>query len=110
MQNIWGSVKTSNTGPLSNIVDADLDATVHMLQHHYSRAGITMLDGLLHALGHHIPQSHLHESLLCIDPVQWVFDHICIRCQFYLVPRPNLNSLWHHDGQLTAGIICTGVE
>jgi hypothetical protein len=70
---------TSYTGPLSIITDADLDAIVHMLRHHYSRAGITMLDGLLRALGYHIPRSRIHESLLRIDPVQRVFERIRIR-------------------------------
>lgn len=88
---------SSYTGPLSNIVDADLDATVRMLRHHYSRAGITMLDGLLRALGYHVPRSHIRESLLRIDPVQRVFERIRIRRRVYSVPGPN--SLWHHDGQ-----------
>ena len=88
---------TSYTGPLSNIADADLDAVVRMLRHHYSRAGITMLDGLLRALGYHIPRSHIRESLLRIDPVQRVFERIRIRRRVYSVPGPN--SLWHHDGQ-----------
>lgn len=88
---------TSYTGPLSNITDADLDTTVRMLRHHYSRAGITMLDGLLRALGYHIPRSHIRESLLRIDPVQRVFERIRIRRRVYSVPGPN--SLWHHDGQ-----------
>ena len=87
----------SYTGPLSNITDADLDAIVRMLRHNYSRAGITMLDGLLRALGYHIPRSHIRESLLQIDPVQRVFERICIRRRVYSVPGPN--SLWHHDGQ-----------
>ena len=88
---------TLYTGPLSIITDGDLDAIVHMLRHHYSRAGITMLHGLLHALGYHIPQSHIRESLLRIDPVQQVFEHIHICRRVYSVPGPN--SLWHHDGQ-----------
>lgn len=88
---------TSYTGPLSDITEADLDAIVRMLQHHYSRAGITMLDGLLCALGYHIPWSHIRESLLRIDPVQRVFEYIRICHQVYSVPGPN--SLWHHDGQ-----------
>ena len=87
----------SHTGPLSNITDADLDATVRMLRHHYSRAGITMLNALLRALGYHIPRSHIRESLLRIDPVQRVFERIHIRRRVYSVPGPN--SLWHHDGQ-----------
>jgi hypothetical protein len=88
---------TSYTGPLSNITGADLDAIVRMLRHHYSRAGITMLDGFLRALGYHIPRSHIRESLLRIDPVQRVFERIRIRRRVYSVPGPN--SLWHHDGQ-----------
>jgi hypothetical protein len=88
---------TSYTGPLSIIADADLDAIVRMLRHHYSRAGITMLHGLLRALGYHIPRSRIRESLLRIDPVQRVFERIRIRRRVYSVPGPN--SLWHHDGQ-----------
>ena len=66
----------SYTGPLSVISNADLDDIIQMLQDHYSKAGITMLDGFLCALGYHIPRSHICESLLCIDPVQWVFERI----------------------------------
>ena len=88
---------TSYTGPLLIITDADLDAIVRMLRHHYSRSGITMLHGLLHALGYHIPRSRIRESLLRIDPVQRVFERIRIRRRVYSVPGPN--SLWHHDGQ-----------
>ena len=88
---------TSYTGPLSIIADADLDVIIRMLRHHYSRAGITMLHGLLRALGYHIPRSRIRESLLRIDPVQRVFERIRIRRRVYSVPGPN--SLWHHDGQ-----------
>ena len=48
---------TSYTSPLSNITDSYLDAIICMLWHHYSRAGITMLDGFLCALGYNIPQT-----------------------------------------------------
>ena len=88
---------TSYTGPLSNIADSDLDAIICMLRHHYSRAGITMLDGFLRALGYNIPQTLIRQSLLRIDPVQRVFERIRIRRRVYSVPGPN--SLWHHDGQ-----------
>jgi hypothetical protein len=88
---------TSYTGPLSNIAEPDLDAIIRMLRHHYSRAGITMLDGFLCALGYSIPRTLIHQSLLRIDPVQRVFERIRIRRWVYSVPGPN--SLWHHDGQ-----------
>lgn len=88
---------TSYTGPLSNIADSDLDAIICMLRHHYSRAGITMLDGFLRALGYSIPRTVIRQSLLRIDPVQRVFERIRIRRRVYSVPGPN--SLWHHDGQ-----------
>ena len=81
---------TSYTGPLSIITDVDLDSIVRMLWHHYSRAGITMLDGLLRALGYHIPRSHIRESLLRIDPVQRVFERIRIHHRVYSVPGPIL--------------------
>jgi hypothetical protein len=88
---------TLYTGLLYNIADSDLDAIICMLRHYYSRVGVTMLDGFLRALGYNIPQTLIHQSLLRIDPVQQVFEHIHICRRVYSVPGPN--SLWHHDGQ-----------
>jgi hypothetical protein len=87
----------SFTGPLSATTDDELNELVIRLQSHYCRAGISMLDGMLRHLGHCIPRERIRASLLCIDPVQQVFECICIRQRVYSVPGPN--SLWHHDGQ-----------
>ena len=84
----------SRTGPLS---DDHLDHLILQLRGHYTRAGITMLDGMLRRLGYHIPREAIRQSLLRIDPVQRVFERIRIRRRTYSVPGPN--SLWHHDGQ-----------
>ena len=48
-----------------------------------------MLDGMSHHLGHHIPRERIRASLLCIDPVQQVFECICIWRRVYSVPGPN---------------------
>ncbi|KAJ7092053.1 hypothetical protein B0H15DRAFT_777894 [Mycena belliarum] len=87
----------SYTGPLSCITDDELDGLLLRLRQHYRRAGITMFDGMLRRLGHHVPRARIRESLLRIDPVQRVFQRITIRRRVYSVPGPN--SLWHHDGQ-----------
>ena len=57
----------------------------------------SMLDGMLCHLGQRISRERIRASLLRIDPVQWVFEHIHIWQRVYSVPGPN--SLWHHDGQ-----------
>lgn len=88
---------TSYTGPLSAISDNDLDILITRLRVHYRRAGISMLDGMLRRLHHHVPRERIRLSLLRIDPVQRVFQRIRIRRRVYSVPGPN--SLWHHDGQ-----------
>jgi hypothetical protein len=87
----------SYTGPLSSISDDDLDGLIQMLRSQYTRAGITILHGMLRNLGQNIPRARIRESLLRIDPVQRVFERIRIRRRVYSVPGPN--SLWHHDGQ-----------
>jgi hypothetical protein len=87
----------SFTGPLSSMSDDQLDEIAIRLRSHYRRAGISMLDGMLRRLGHHVPRERIRSSLLRIDPVQRVFDCIRIRRRVYSVPGPN--SLWHHDGQ-----------
>ncbi|KAK7016898.1 hypothetical protein R3P38DRAFT_2785355 [Favolaschia claudopus] len=91
---------SSYTGPLSAISDDDLDALVVNLRRHYRRAGVTMFDGMLRRLGHHVPRERIRQSLIRIDPVQRVFQRITIRRRTYHVPGPN--SLWHHDGQHAA--------
>jgi hypothetical protein len=88
---------TSSTATLSTMTDDQLDDLLLRLKTHFRRAGITMLDGMLCWLGHHMPRDRIRASLLCIDPVHRVFDRIRIRCHVYSVLGPN--SLWHHDGQ-----------
>jgi hypothetical protein len=83
------------TSPLS---DDQLDHLILQLRGHYTRAGITMLHGMLRRLlGYHISREAIRQSLLRIDPVRRVFERIRIRRRTYSVPGPN--SLWHHDGQ-----------
>lgn len=88
---------SSYTGPLSTITDDELDNLLISLRRHYRRAGITMFDGMLRRLGHHVPRARIRQSLIRVDPVQRVFQRITIRRRQYHVPGPN--SLWHHDGQ-----------
>jgi len=87
-------LSTPSTGPLP---DLQLDHLISQLRRHYTRAGITMLDGMLRRLGYRISREAIRQSLLRIDPVQRVFERIRIRRRTYSVPGPN--SLWHHDGQ-----------
>ena len=87
----------SFTGPLSTILDSELDILIQQLRAHFRRAGIGMLDGMLRQLGHRLPRERIRESLMRIDPVQRVFQQIRLRHRVYSVPGPN--SLWHHDGQ-----------
>ena len=70
---------TSYTGPLSGISDADLDDLVIQVCRHFWRMGISMLDDMLHRLGHRILHERIRASLMRIDPVQRVFQHIKIR-------------------------------
>lgn len=112
---------SSYTGPLSSITDGELNELILWLRSHYCQAGITMLDGMLRRLGHHIQREWIRQCLTHIDPVQWVFKCICIRRHVYSVPGPN--SLWHHDGQhgmdtlilysvysdIETGLICWGI-
>ena len=86
----------SFTRPLSGMTDGELDNILVHLRSHYRRAGISMLDGMLRRLGHHLPQECIHASLIRIDPIQHVFQRIWIRRRVYSVPGPM--SLWHHDG------------
>ena len=70
---------TSYTGPLSSISDANLDDFIIRLHHRFRHAGISMLDGMLCRLGQRIPHECIRASLMCIDPVQQVFQHIQIQ-------------------------------
>ncbi|KAJ7621560.1 hypothetical protein DFH06DRAFT_1009844 [Mycena polygramma] len=88
---------SSFTGPLSDISDDELDDLLIRLRTHFRRAGITMFDGMLRRLGHHVPRERIRQALIRVDPVQRVFQRITIRRRTYHVPGPN--SLWHHDGQ-----------
>jgi len=88
---------TSFTGPLSMISNDDLDAVILRLRQQFTRAGITMLHGMLRQLGYRIPRERIRQSLYCIDPVHRIFGRIRIRRRIYSVAGPN--ALWHHDGQ-----------
>jgi len=88
---------TSFTGPLSVISDGDLDSIILQLRQQFTRAGITMLHGMLRQLGYRIPREHIRQSLYRIDPVHRIFGRIRIRRRTYSVAGPN--ALWHHDGQ-----------
>ena len=88
---------TSFTGPLSIINDEDLDSVILQLRQQYTRAGITILHGMLQQLGYRIPRERIRQSLHRIDPVHCIFGRIRIRRRTYSVAGPN--ALWHHDGQ-----------
>ena len=79
------------------MTDDQLDNLVLQLCQTFVCAGTTMLHGMLRRLGYRISYLHIWQSLLRIDPIHWVFDHIRIRRCIYSVPGPN--ALWHHDGQ-----------
>ncbi|KAF8143071.1 hypothetical protein K438DRAFT_2110938 [Mycena galopus ATCC 62051] len=87
----------SFTGPMSSISDDDLDMLLLCLRTHYRQAGLSMLNGMLCRLGHRVAVERIRQSLLRIDPVRRIFEHIRIRRREYRVLGPN--SLWHHDGQ-----------
>lgn len=87
----------SFTGPLSTIDDNSLDDLLSRLRSHFSRAGITILKGMLRRLGHSVPRERIRTSLRRTDPVHRIFERIRICRRVYSVPGPN--SLWNHDGQ-----------
>ena len=60
----------SFTRPLSTLSDSELDKLILRLRRHYCRAGVTMLNGMILHLGHHIPRECIRQSLIRIDPVQ----------------------------------------
>ena len=88
---------TSFTGPLSTIDDNGLNSVILQLRQQFTRAGITMLHGMLQRLGYRIPRERIRQSLYRIDPVHRIFGRIRIRRRIYSVAGPN--ALWHHDGQ-----------
>ena len=90
-------IPTQMSSNISEIDDATLDMLILRLQTHYWRARITMIQGMLQRLGHHVQREHVQQALLRVDPVHWVFECIRICRRVYNVPGPN--SLWHHDGQ-----------
>ena len=57
----------------NHMSDADLNLLIQDLQQNLWYAGITMLNGMLCNLGHHIPCEHIRESLRQIDPVHSIF-------------------------------------
>jgi len=59
---------TSYTAPQLQISSDDLDALLCRLRHHFRRAGVSMLMGMLRRLGYHIAREHVRQSLLRIDP------------------------------------------
>ncbi|KAJ3847203.1 hypothetical protein EV368DRAFT_12530, partial [Lentinula lateritia] len=69
---------SSSPGYISHITDEQLDSLLGHLRSHYHRAGIRMLDGMLHRLNIVVPYEHICQSLLHIDPVHRVFDRIRI--------------------------------
>ncbi|KAJ6467427.1 hypothetical protein C8R45DRAFT_838548 [Mycena sanguinolenta] len=91
------TASTGSSGDISTIPDWELDSLLLRLRTHFRRAGISILDGMLRRLGHHVQQSRIRDSLCRIDPVHRVFQRIRIRWREYRVAGPN--ALWHHDGQ-----------
>lgn len=61
--------------------DTEFDKIIVHLCSHCRCAGISMFDGILHRLEHHVPCEHIQQSLAQIDPVQHV--------SAYSVPGPN---------------------
>jgi hypothetical protein len=88
---------TSFTGPLSIINSEDLDSVILQLRQQFTRAGITILHGMLQQLGYRILRERIQQSLHRIDSVHCIFGRIRIRRRTYSIAGPN--ALWHHDGQ-----------
>ena len=87
---------TSFTGLLSTISDTDLDELIINFIFIFCQTGITMLDGMLHRSGQRVPCEHIRASLIHVDHVQCVFQHMWIWQWVYSVPGPM--ALWHHNG------------
>ena len=83
---------TSFTGPLSVITDEDLDSVILQLCQQFTRAGITILHGMLWQLGYWIPCERIWQSLHRIDPVHCIFGRIHICQCTYSVARPNAHQ------------------
>ncbi|KAJ7584519.1 hypothetical protein C8J56DRAFT_1005077 [Mycena floridula] len=75
----------------TDICDDDLDVVILELRSHFHRAGVRMLNGMLRRMGYHIQYERIRLSLLCIDPVQRVFDRIRIRISVHNV---RIERLW----------------
>ncbi|TBU51966.1 hypothetical protein BD310DRAFT_833201 [Dichomitus squalens] len=86
-----------STALRTDLTNDDIDHLLIVLRSHYHRAGLSVLDGMLRALGHRIGRNRLRQALLRVDPVRRVFERIRIRRREYKVAGPN--ALWHHDGQ-----------
>lgn len=97
LENAAPAPTSESAGGLSTIADWELDSLLLRLRTRFRRAGVSMLDGMLRRLGHHVQQTRIRESLCRIDPVHRVFQRIRIRRREYRVAGPN--SLWHHDRQ-----------
>ncbi|KAJ6451544.1 hypothetical protein C8R45DRAFT_1057105 [Mycena sanguinolenta] len=98
----------TSTGGLSTIEGWELDSLLLRLWTHFRCAGLSILDGMLRRLSHHVQRTWISESLCRIDPVHRVFQRIRIRRQHYHVTGPN--ALWHHDGQHGASIHNVRIE
>ncbi|KAF8182176.1 hypothetical protein K438DRAFT_1767502 [Mycena galopus ATCC 62051] len=68
----------SFAGPMSDISDDDLDMLLLHLRTHYQLAGLSMLNGMLRRLSHRVAIKQIRQSLLRIDPVQQIFERICL--------------------------------
>lgn len=90
---------SSYTRPLSTLSDNDLDEHLRQIrrQEGFTRAGVTVLHGMLLSRGHRLPRERIRRSLLRIDPENRIFRAPPVQRRRYVVPGPN--SVWHHDGQ-----------
>ena len=76
---------------------SELDDLIAQHHSHYTHVGLSMIDSMLQCLVYRVPHQRIRESLMQVDPVQWVFQQIKIHHHKYSVPGPM--ALWHHDGQ-----------
>ena len=88
----------SYTRPMSEISDGDLDGEVRRIREEgFTRAGVTVLHGMLLSKGLRVSRERIRCSLVRVDPDSRVFRSPPIRRRAYEVPGPN--AIWHHDGQ-----------
>lgn len=80
-----GPSMTSYMGPLSMLTNDELDDLILPLRSHFFWAGLSMLNRMLHHLGHRVPRERISASLMHIDPIQYVFQCICIWCRKYIL-------------------------